>query len=436
VASIPVALERLRSNTLISGALIYAASNILNALIPFLLLPVLTRYLSPVEYGRIAIFQTLVVGLGAFVGLSVAAAASRKYFDLRLNQEALAKYIAACIQILVVSGLLVAGVAWWQRSQLSEWLGLEGVWIACAILLSAFNCVIGLRLGQWQIRQRALPYGLLQVSFALLNALGSLFLVVAMRWGAEGRIAAQVAAAMVFSLLAMVMLRRDGLLRLFCWDPQYVKEALSFGVPLVPHVAGAIVLTTVDRFFVQSKLGLAELGIYMVAIQLASGLGLLFDAVNNAYAPWLLDRLGRQSPSEARQIVRNTYIWFAFILVLAAALFQLGPPVVALVAGQQYASAGELLGWLGLGQVFGGMYLMVANYIFHAKSTWLLSVATLSSGAVNIGLLMILIDQFGLAGAAISFAVAMGARFVLTWWVAHKRHPMPWLSFLNRYSHA
>jgi O-antigen/teichoic acid export membrane protein len=430
------ALGRLRSNSLLSGALIYGASNILNALIPFLLLPVLTRYLSPAEYGRIAIFQTLVIGLGAFVGLSVAAAASRKYLDLRLDQQALARYIAACVHILVASGLIVAGVAWWLKSPLSDWLGLEGVWIACAILLSACNCLITLRLGQWQIRQRPLPYGLLQVSFALLNALGSLFLVVAMKWGAEGRIAAQVAAALVFSVLAVALLRRDGLLRLFCWNPQYVKEALSFGVPLIPHIAGAIVLSTVDRFFVQSTLGLAELGIYMVAIQLASGLGLLFDAVNNAYAPWLFDRLGRQSAGEARQIVCNTYIWFAVILVLAAALFLLGPPIVVLVAGQQYARAGELMGWLGLGQVFGGMYLMVANYVFYAKSTWLLSVATLSSGAVNIGLLMFLIDQFGLAGAAISFAAAMGARFVLTWWVAHKRHPMPWLGFLDRHSHA
>ncbi|MGJ3660750.1 oligosaccharide flippase family protein, partial [Shigella boydii] len=39
---------------------IYLISNIFNALIPFILLPILTRNLTPYEYGQIAMFQTLV----------------------------------------------------------------------------------------------------------------------------------------------------------------------------------------------------------------------------------------------------------------------------------------------------------------------------------------------------------------------------------------
>lgn len=413
-----------------SGALTYMASNILNALVPFLLLPILTRYLSPTEYGRIAIFQALVAGLGAFVGLNVAAAASRRYFSLREDEGELGRYIAACMQILIASGLIVALLVWPLRARLSDWLGLEGVWIACAVLLSACNCVIHLRLGQWQVRKRALPYGLLQVAWASFNGLASLALVVALRAGADGRIAAQVLAGGVFAGLAVFLLRREGSVRgLFRWHPHHVKNALAFGVPLIPHIAGAMVFTTVDRFFVQSKLGLAEVGLYLVAVQLASGLGLVFDAINNAYVPWLFERLRTATLQDARQIVQYTYLWFSIILLVSGLLFVWGPDIVVLVAGPSYAGAGGLLGWLGLGQVFVGMYLMVANYIFYANSTWLLSLATVSSGAINIGLLMVLIDQFGLVGAATSFAAAMAARFLLTWGAAQKRHPMPWFRF-------
>ena len=80
-----------------------------------------------------------------------------------------------------------------------------------------------------------------------------------------------------------------------------------------------------------------------------------------------------------------------------------------------------------LGQVFNGMYLMVTNYIFFSKRTGLLSIATMFSGVVNLVLLLILIRQFGLEGAAYAFCISMGLRFLLTWFVAQKRHPMPWL---------
>lgn len=42
---------------LLRGASVYLTSNILNSAIPFLLLPILTRYLSTEEYGKIAMFQ-------------------------------------------------------------------------------------------------------------------------------------------------------------------------------------------------------------------------------------------------------------------------------------------------------------------------------------------------------------------------------------------
>ncbi|HDW3177945.1 TPA: polysaccharide biosynthesis protein, partial [Escherichia coli] len=60
---------------------IYLFSNILNALIPFLLLPILTHNLTPNEYGQVAMFQTLISGVAALTGLNTIGAANRKYYD-------------------------------------------------------------------------------------------------------------------------------------------------------------------------------------------------------------------------------------------------------------------------------------------------------------------------------------------------------------------
>jgi len=93
--------SKLKNNSLLSGTVIYLLSNILNATIPFALLPILTRYLSPAEYGEIAMFQTLLAGLAAVTGFSVAGACNRKYYDHALNEQDMRAFIASSMQILL-----------------------------------------------------------------------------------------------------------------------------------------------------------------------------------------------------------------------------------------------------------------------------------------------------------------------------------------------
>jgi O-antigen/teichoic acid export membrane protein len=404
-------------------------SNILNAAIPFALLPILTRYLSPAEYGEVAMFTTLVGALGAFVGLNVVGAAGRKYFDGDHGRDELRHFIAACLQILLVSSAVAFVVIFVFRSRIAGWLGLQSHWILWAVFMCSVSMVVQLRLGQWQVRKQARQYGAMQISQSVVNMVLSLLLVVVLLQGAGGRITAQLWVAGIFAAVALALLQRDGLLGFLVFSPRYLKEALAFGVPLIPHIGGIFLLSSVDRFVINAELGLAETGVYMVAVQLAGAMALVFDAINKAYVPWLFERLKRDDYEEKRQIVRYTYAWFILVLLGAALAFVIGPRLVTLIAGQQYAQAGEVIGWLALGQAFGGMYLMVTNYIFYSKRTGLLSLATITSGIINIMLLLVLVKLFGITGAAVGFSVAMAIRFLLTWWVANRRYPMPWFNF-------
>lgn len=421
-------LNRLKGNTLLAGSAVYLFSNILNAIIPFALLPILTRYLSPEEYGEVAMFQTLLGALAAFIGLSMHGAAGRKFYDGNLGKNDLAEFIGACFQILLITSLISLMVLVTFSGKFSEWLGLDKQWILLAVPVCAADVIVQLRLGQWQVRKQAIKYGVLQTSRSLLNVILSLGFVVALLKGSDGRISAQIWTAALFALVALWLLKRGNLLSFLRWRPDYIREALRFGVPLIPHVGGMFLLASVDRFVINSELGLAQTGIYMVAVQFATALALVFDAVNKAYVPWLFERLKRDQEGEKRQIVRFTYGWYALILCGAALAFILGPWMVTFVAGENYGRAGDVFGWLALGQVFGGMYLMVTNYIFFSKRTGLLSLVTIASGLINVALLFVLIGTFGLEGAAYSFCIAMAIRFLLTWVVAQKRHPMPWFN--------
>lgn len=374
-------------------------------------------------------FQTLMGVLTAFIGLTMQSAAGRKFYDSNIAESDLREFIGSCIQIVAVTSILTLLLLYFFGNHLSGWLGLEKKWLLIAGLTTTSTIILQVRLVQWQVRKKAKLFGLIFVSKGLLNLLLSLILVVALLKGSAGRMSAQFGSAAIFAILALWLLKRDNLLTFFIWKPKFIHEALKFGVPLIPHMCGVFLLSTVDRFLINLQLGLDQAGIYMVAVQFGVGVFLLFDAVNKAYVPWLFERLKRNDINEKRQIVFFTYIWFAFILCGAGLAFLVGPGTVTFVAGNEYSKAGDVVGWIVLGQVFGGgMYLMVTNYIFFSKRTGLLSIVTICSGLINLVLLFFLIDHFGLEGAAYAFCVSMAIRFLLTWYVAQKRHPMPWFN--------
>lgn len=406
---------------------VYLFSNILNAAIPFILLPILTRYLSPGEYGQIAMFQTMLTGIGAFIGLNTVGAANRKFYDDNLNDGDVRSFNGSCLQILIFTLLVAFLVVFVSEGYLSSFLSISPEWLYLSLLVSSCMFLINFRLGQWQVRKYAKKYGLLQVGNSFLNMSLTLILIIFYNKGAQGRIDALLYAGVVCASIGISLLYKDKLVSLSAVNKVHIKEALNFGMPLVPHVFGAFLLTAADRFVINDKLGLAEAGIYMVAVQVSMAFTIVFDAINKAYVPWLFEKLKRNDEKEKIRIVKNTYIYFVCVLSLAGLSFLVGPLIISLVVGDEYRSAGTVIGWLCLGQIFGGMYLMVTNYIFYAKKTGKLSLVTIISGLLNLLSMIVLVNYLGVQGAAIAFASSKLVQFLLTWWLATKSVSMPWI---------
>ena len=421
-------MARNSNGSLASGTAIYLVANILNAAIPFALLPILTRYLSPGEYGQVAMFQTMVAALSAFVGLSVASAATRKYYDKSVTDVELNQFISACVQILLASGLVIGICIYLFRSQFSQWLGLEPKWIMIAVLVSVGSFLTSLRLGQWQVRGAAKSYGTLQVLQTLVNIILSIALVVVFSKGADGRMSAQVFSVMLFSLIALYSLYKNDLFKLFSWSAKDIRDALRYGVPLIPHVAGIFLLGAVDRFVINAQLGIEQVGIYMVAAQLSLVIVLVLEAVNKAYVPWLFERLGRNNDKENRQVVMYTYAYFVVTVSAGITAFFIAPLIVGIIAGDNFVRASDVIGWLFLGHALGGVQVLLANYMLFSKRTGILSIVSLGSGVLNLYLLLVFVNLFGIKGAALAFCLSMFFKLVLTWVAAQYCHPMPWVS--------
>ena len=407
---------------------VYLISNIVNASIPFILLPILTRHFSQAEYGQIAMFQLLVVALSALAGVGVVSASGRKFYDQDITQGEIKDFNGACLQILFISSIIISSFVLFFYKEISELLSVPADWIFISLAIASLGFITQIRLSQWQIRSQAKQYGTLQISNSLINFSFSLLLIITLNLGPDGRVDAQLITALIMSLLSLYYLKRDDLVNFFTFKPIYIKEALHFGLPLIPHIIGIFLLSSVDRYVVNSKLGLESAAIYMVSYQLSSALGIIFDAINKAYTPWLFALLKKDFKEEKLIVVKWTYLYMAFLLILAMLSFIIGPPVVVFIAGEKYAQAGGIIGYLCAGQIFSGMYLMVTNYIFYSKKTKFLSLVTIISGVINVVSMLLLIEYNGLLGVAQAYTIGQFVRFIFTWMLSAKVQPMPWFS--------
>lgn len=414
---------------LFGNAAIYLGTNILNAGIPFLLLPILTRVLTPADYGTVAMFGIALSVLGAFSGLSVHGAIGVRYFQL--GKKELAEYVGVCVGILVIS----TSVLFFLVVIFGSWLaGVSGVptdWLLVAVVLSGLQFLGNIRLSLWQVSGEAKKYGIFQIALSLLNAAISLvlILVVGMAW--EGRVLGQSVAVLFFGIIALWWLLRDNLLRLPDSWREHSRDALRFGIPLIPHVIGGLLIVAADRFVIVRLLDVAHAGIYMVALQVGQALGLATDSFNRAYSPWLMKNLSKSTEALRVTIVRGTYFYFVLVIAAAVAFGLMTPMLLGFLVGESFQAAGELVIYIALGFAFGGCYYMVANYVFFESKTTVLALVTFISGLVNIPLMFILVGYSGIVGAGQAFMLTQALSFLGTWWLAHKLHPMPWLKALK-----
>ena len=419
-------INYLRGSKLIRSAGVYTAANLANAAIPFLMLPVLTRVLPPSGYGVIAMYGAVLGIMSAFTGLSADGAVSVRYVDREGTD--FPRYVGSCLYLLLGSTLATLLVVSLLGAPLSRFTSIPVFWLLMAVPTSACTFLCNVRLGIWIMSHRSVAYGSFQVLQSALNMGLSLLFVLWFRQGYQGRLWGQSAALGLFATLALVSLVR-GKLASFSPCREYLRDALAFGVPLVPHVIGICLIGLADRFIINQKLGLTEAGIYLVAVQLGMGLSVLSDAFNKAFVPWLYNQLKLDSAEARCQIIRGTWAYFAGALGIAGLVAALSYWIVLFVAGPKYLGAAGALAWQALGQAFLGMYLMVTNYIFYARRTRPLALITFISGGLSLSLTWLLVPLLGISGAGLSFALSMCVRFLLTWTLAQRVCPMPWLSF-------
>jgi len=189
---------------------------------------------------------------------------------------------------------------------------------------------------------------------------------------------------------------------------------------------GAVIITYSDRVFIANYIGLESAGMYSVGYQVGMIVYVIQNSFNQAWVPWFFERLKNDDKTEKIKIVRFTYLYFILILLFALVISYLAPFIYRIFISNDYIKGIEIVIWITVGFAFNGMYKMVGNYIFFIKKTYIISIVTIFTAVINIGLNYYMVNTWGAVGVAQATAISFLLQFLLVWIISAKMYKMPW----------
>ena len=398
---------------LIKSVLIYGVASSIGKFIGLFLVPIYTRIFSPEQYGIVDLISTVVALVSILGMMQLESAISRYYFAVKKDEERRIYISTAFWTIIVLSSfwavfvLLLAGPVSVLLFKTNQYRSV----ILVASLIIPFSNIFSFLTVLMRYIKKPVVYTIF-VTIQLLSTVGiSVWLVVFERIGIIGVFYGQLSG---FILAAGAMLFYLRFLLLFAWDWNVLKRFFRYSLPMVPAVAVNWLNSYAGRFVMLGYLTLADIGLYTVALKIASVFSLLRSAFRMAWGPFMWENFERPDHREIYQKVMKIVSIGVFSLVVLVALF--GSEVLSLLTTQEYSSAAPLIGILGFSI---GLTIVVQTIGLGAGITKRTEFNTLIysvSVGVNIACLFILVPTIGLIAAPLCLLISTTVLIVLAWW--------------------
>lgn len=409
---------------------IYTGANIIGKVTPFLLLPVLTRFLSTQDYGILATFIAVMGIVNVIIPLGCDSAVMRGYFDTGKKGFNFSKYIfnAIFINILVFSLLII--VLLFSDTFISSKVHISANWILLLPVMGLCTAVYNIAFKLFIFKQRPLPYAAASISNVFIEMALSIFFIVVLGLSWQGRILGITISNLLFFIAGLFLLFKNKLLN-FSISYKYIKDILHYGIPVVFHSLGIMGVLAIDRFFLNRFVGLSVTGVYSVGYAISSIVGIFVGAFAMAWNPIFYEKLGKMHEALKVKLVKFTYLFFIGIVFATILLVISSPIILKVIVGKNFYGASKYILWIASGYIFQGMYIFIAGYIFYQKKTYLFAIIAGIIIVINIVLNYTLIKLNGAIGAAQATFITLLTRFALVWYFGNKVYPMPWFSFMK-----
>lgn len=403
---------------------LYTFINVLDRVVPFLLLPVIIRLISVEEFGVYSLFLTAEALLVPVVTLNIYSSISKQFYDEDIY---LPKYNSSIILTLPFLFVIFSLIFLIIPVRLIISFGLESNIILFAIFTACFTNSLVYTSSLLRLKRQPVAYGkyyLSQSGLLLVLLLSFCFI----HPGYKMLIYAKILYAMIVFAISIIYLKTKHEFN-FGIDLKVVKKALKLSLPTVIYSLSAFIFVMSDRFLINYFLGSKQVGYYAAISQVAAVMSVIIGSFNVAWMPWLFENLKKNDHETNKFIVKTSYYLMAAVLLAGIFFCLIYPFIIKFLLVESFFPYISVAYPIIIGLAFQGIYLIVSPYTFYAEKTKYNAFIGILVALINVSLNLYLIPKYGIWGAGYSYLASWVSLSVLFFIFSKKAYPMPWFSF-------
>jgi O-antigen/teichoic acid export membrane protein len=400
----------------------YTASSVLSKLIAVFLLPIYTHYLTPSDYGAAEVMLASVIAASIVVRLGIIEALLRFYYLAGERQQAV---VATGFASLFWAATIAAALALPFAAPISQaLLGHEDAGLARLAILGLWTLTMyEYALTLLRLDERARAYFGITVVNVLITIPFTVFLIVVEGERANGILLGTYGTGAAVTLWMLWRQRR----RLsFVPDRALLRRMFRFGLPTMPAELSLYSLSFVDRILIVHLVGLAEAGLYTLAVKFAQAVQIVVRGMQLAYPPLAYSIT---DDDEARRVYALILSWFlALCSFIVVGMWLFSRQIVDLLAAPAYFEAHEAVGLVSTGVMLYALYFVLVVVIGRTGRTEYSLPATVAGTVVNVALNLILIPPLGIVGAGLALVASYLVLLAVMYFFSQRLFPVPYES--------
>ena len=389
-----------RRKLFIENIFAYGFINILNKIVPFLLLPIITRMLpNASDYGLYNMFS-LLVGIGTPLAvLGLYDAMFRQYFE-KDDQQYRYDVTTTTQRIILFSSTIISVILVLFSKSLSLLFFGESIH-GNIVMLAGIGVFLGANQNPIQAPTRMLNERKVFVFSGLISAFmmyGLSLLLIYIGFSYFGLIYANLVMTLLMVMFFWIRNRHFFLRGSFNKD--IAKVLFNIGLPLLPTFLIYWIYNSMDKIMITNMLGTNEMGIYSIGAKMAQVSQLIYAGFAGG---WQYFAFSTMKDADQVELNSKVFEYLGAISVLSlVSIYPLMPYVFKILFVGDYVSGYLVAPYLYLSPLLLMLFQVAANQFLVIKKSYLATISLSLGAAVNIILNFVLIKRMGIEGAAIA----------------------------------
>ena len=383
----------------------YGLVPIVQRVVGLALLPIYTRYFTPVDYGVLALVE-LVIGVPALLSdWGVTFSILRDYLDYE-GDEAKEFLFTALVFKVLVSAVAFGSVfllgKWLIPLVMPAWQAQYYSYLHLSLMATILTRVGVVTSTFLVIERRPQVYSIFQLITYVVSVALQLYMLILAHLGILAVYYTRLLMA-VFTMVGGLVILWPHLRPRFRLD--VVRAFFEFGQQTVPIDVVGYVLQQADRWVIQSVLPIGQLGLYSFGAKFQNITAIYGDTVKQGWRPVYLRQLKENAGREELIKYGNAILEVSLLVTLGLMLFS--KEIIQILAAPEYHSAYVVASILA-GQVF---FQKIVSFVGHnslvyEKKLYFGMITLVVTSGLNVGLAIVLVPRIGIEGAALAILLS------------------------------